>query len=252
MTSWSLRTTEHYRSAEDDRINGHHHNRLVVGSSPTSPTTQFPRPEGDAPDRQQTQIGKKPVKRPAPARTMAEEMTGRDERSRTRLWRESNQSLSARGIPAGKTVAEGRDWGGIFVDTANCARQRPRYRASAAAKPRKVKDYSDGRKKAAASRIGLQDCGPIGKAPACAGAVTVASCGPVPSMIAANVRGGMNGSGVKRPMCLSTLPSAPRSRRTKRGPMTTWSIAEPIKGPCCRENYGRPRRAPCAGKGARG
>ena len=42
---------------------------------------------------------------------------------------------------------------------------------------------------------------------ACASAVTVASCGPVPSMIAANVRGGMNASGVRRRMCLSTLPS---------------------------------------------
>jgi hypothetical protein len=44
---------------------------------------------------------------------------------------------------------------------------------------------------------------------ACASAVTVASCGPVPSMIAANVRGGMNASGVRRRMCRSTLPSRP-------------------------------------------
>jgi hypothetical protein len=42
---------------------------------------------------------------------------------------------------------------------------------------------------------------------ACASAVTVASCGPVPSMTAANVRGGMKASGVRRRMCLSTLPS---------------------------------------------
>jgi hypothetical protein len=40
-----------------------------------------------------------------------------DERTRTRLWRESNQSLSAPGIPAGKTFAEARDRGGIFDDT---------------------------------------------------------------------------------------------------------------------------------------
>jgi len=51
------------------------------------------------------------------------------------LRRESNQSLSAPGIPAGKTFAEGRDGGGIFGDTI-CP-------ASAAPKPRKVKGYSD-------------------------------------------------------------------------------------------------------------
>jgi hypothetical protein len=37
--------------------------------------------------------------------------------TRTRLWRESNQSLLAPGIPAGKTFAEARDRGGVFGDT---------------------------------------------------------------------------------------------------------------------------------------
>jgi hypothetical protein len=37
--------------------------------------------------------------------------------TRTRLWRESNQSLSAPGIPAGKTFAKARDRGGIFGGT---------------------------------------------------------------------------------------------------------------------------------------
>jgi hypothetical protein len=37
--------------------------------------------------------------------------------TQTRLWRESNQSLSAPGIPVGKTFAEARDRGGIFGDT---------------------------------------------------------------------------------------------------------------------------------------
>ena len=44
--------------------------------------------------------------------------------------------------------------------------------------------------------------------------VTVASCGPVPSMVAGNVRGGMSAGGARRRMC------ALRSRRTiERGPM---------------------------------
>jgi hypothetical protein len=65
---------------------------------------------------------------------------------------------------------------------------------------------------------------PAGSVPsigtAWASAVTVASCGPVPSMIAANVPGGMNASGARRPMCFLPCLHAPRSRRkTERVPM---------------------------------
>jgi hypothetical protein len=49
-------------------------------------------------------------------------------------------------------------------------------------------------------------------------------CG-VPSMIAANVRGGMNASGARRRMCLSTLPSrAAISANDRTQPDATSSI----------------------------
>jgi hypothetical protein len=46
--------------------------------------------------------------------------------TRTRLWRESNQSLSASGIPAGKTFAEARDRAAIFRRRKPIARDRDR------------------------------------------------------------------------------------------------------------------------------
>jgi hypothetical protein len=52
---------------------------------------------------------------------VAECPSGKDDgtaiQTRTCLWRESNESLSAPGTPAGKTFAEARDRGGIFGDT---------------------------------------------------------------------------------------------------------------------------------------
>jgi hypothetical protein len=58
-------------------------------------------------------------------------------RDRRSSWKSSSWRQS------GKKLAEGRDGGGIFGDTADSGLQRPRCPASAAAKPRKVKDYSD-------------------------------------------------------------------------------------------------------------
>ena len=57
------------------------------------------------------------------------------------------QSLSATGNSAGKKFGETRDWAGIFGDLPDSGRQRPRYLASPAAKPPKVKDYSDDARK---------------------------------------------------------------------------------------------------------
>jgi hypothetical protein len=70
-------------------------------------------------------------------------------RSRTRLWRESNQSLSHSEFLPGKRLPRAETGAAFSSTPADCARQGPRYPASAAAKPRKVKDYSDGRTKAA-------------------------------------------------------------------------------------------------------
>jgi hypothetical protein len=67
--------------------------------------------------------------------------------TRTSLCRHSNQSLSATGNSAGKKFGETRDWAGIFGDLPDSGRQRPRYLASPAAKPPKVKDYSDDARK---------------------------------------------------------------------------------------------------------
>jgi hypothetical protein len=108
-------------------------------------------------------------------------------------------------------VRRGQRLGGIFSDIG-------RFRATEtvlAAKPRNVKDYSGGAQKPQLRRTGNQPImgrkgsyqGPHRCDTDCASAVTVGSCGPVPSIIAAKVRGAMNASGVRRRMCLSTLPS---------------------------------------------
>jgi hypothetical protein len=82
----------------------------------------------------------------------------------------------------------GAETGAVFLATpADSGRQRPRYPASPAAKPREVKDYShtagkpdlrtgnqpimgpnliiNGRRRAFAARLGRRDCGPIDMAP---------------------------------------------------------------------------------------
>jgi hypothetical protein len=68
-------------------------------------------------------------------------------RTQTGLCRHSNQSLFAGGNSAGKEFGEARDWAGFFGDTRRFRGQRPRRPASPAAKPRKVKDYSEGARK---------------------------------------------------------------------------------------------------------
>jgi hypothetical protein len=45
-------------------------------------------------------------------------------RTRTRLCRQSNQSLSEPPIPSGKRFGEARDWAGIFGDAHGFAQQR--------------------------------------------------------------------------------------------------------------------------------
>jgi hypothetical protein len=114
-----------------------------------------------------------------------------------------------------------RDRARVLATPADFGRQRPHSHPSPAAKPRKVKGYSERDGKPSNQPImGPKGSyqGPHRYGTACA-AVTVASCGPVPSMIAANVRGGMNASGVRRRMCLPPCLHALRSRRTiERGP----------------------------------
>jgi hypothetical protein len=51
------------------------------------------------------------------------------------------------GIPRGKSFARPETGAGFLASLADSGRQRPRYPASPAAKPRKVKDYSDGARK---------------------------------------------------------------------------------------------------------
>jgi hypothetical protein len=62
--------------------------------------------------------------------------------TRTRLYRQSNRSLSEQPIPAWKGFGEARDWTAIFAD--DFARQRLGSRAFPSPKPREVKDYSRG------------------------------------------------------------------------------------------------------------
>jgi hypothetical protein len=161
-------------------------------------------------------------------------------RTRTGLCRHSKRSLFASENSAGKRFGEARDRGGFFGDTG-------RFRAIETALSRVSRRQShgkskaipnapgnricvglrggagrtrtcnqaimspqliiDGRRRAFAPRPGRQELRSRRYGTAWASAVTVASCGPVPSMIAANVRGGMNASDVRRRMCLSTLPS---------------------------------------------
>jgi hypothetical protein len=69
-------------------------------------------------------------------------------RTRTSLCRHSNQSLSATGNSAGKKFGEATETGRAFLATLPVSgRQRPRYLASPAAKPPKVKDYPDDARK---------------------------------------------------------------------------------------------------------
>jgi hypothetical protein len=58
-----------------------------------------------------------------------------------------NRSLFASPNSAGKRFGEARDRGGVLATPADSGRQRPRWPAPRAAKPRKVKDYFSGARK---------------------------------------------------------------------------------------------------------
>jgi hypothetical protein len=68
-------------------------------------------------------------------------------RTQTSLCRNSNRSLFAGGNSAGKKFGEAGDWGGIFGVTGRFRAAETALSRVPTAKPRNVKDYTDGARK---------------------------------------------------------------------------------------------------------